>query len=152
MQPRTEAKTEAETEYNTDFFQWTQSQAFLLRQGYFSKVDVINLAEEIDSMGKNHHRALESYLSIIMMHLLKWRYQPDHRSASWEGSIDNSRYRIQKLLKESPSLKREVPPTIEIEYPQARKSAGRETGLPIHTFPEQCPFTMAQILEDHWPD
>jgi uncharacterized damage-inducible protein DinB len=64
------------TTYDTDFYQWTQQQADLLRQGALSALDRENLAEEIESMGKSGQRAVESYLRNILLHLLKWQYQP----------------------------------------------------------------------------
>ncbi len=140
------------TDYETDFYQWTQQQAALLRQGALSDIDMVNLAEEIESMGQSNRRAIESYLSNILMHLLKWQYQPQRRGNSWEGSIENGRHRIDRLLKDSPSLKPKLPDIVADEYPLARKNAHRETGLALDTFPEHCPFTLNQITDDYWPD
>ena len=140
--------------YETDFYQWTQQQADLLRQGQFNRVDLDleNIAEEIESMGRNQRDAVESYLSNIIMHLLKWQYQPERRGTSWELSIDNGRYQVARKLRNNPSLKPQLSVMVSDEYPQARKNASRETGLPLTTFPEQCPFTVEQITGDYWPD
>ena len=142
----------AEINYETDFYQWTQQQAALLRQGQWNQVDAANLAEEIDSMGKNNRRALESYLANIVFHLLKWHYQPERRGNSWKFSIHNGRHHAAKRLKESPSLKPQIAELIADEYPLVREYAANETGLPLSTFPEQCPFTPDQITDDYWPD
>jgi len=140
--------------YETDFYLWTQQQADLLRQGQFNRVDLdlANIAEEIESMGKRDRRAISGYLQNVLMHLLKWRYQPQRRGTSWELSIENGRYQIVDLLDESPSLKPQMDALIAKEYRQARKNASRETGLPLTTFPDECPFTIEQITGDWWPE
>ena len=142
----------AATAYEADFYQWTQQQAALLRQRQFSQMDVENLAEEIESMGKSDKRALGSHLVVILTHLLKWQYQPRLRSGSWENSIDNGRFEVDEMLEESPSLKPQLAAKIQRAYPLSRRSASRETGLPLATFPEQCPFTVEEITGDYWPE
>ena len=142
----------AATNYETDFYLWTQQQAALLRQGLLSAVDAANLAEEVESMGSSQKNALQSYLFNIMMHLLKWQYQPDRRGTSWELSIDNGRNAIERLLENNPSLASQLPFFVAVEYRRARKRAAKETTLPLSTFPELCPFTIEQITGDYWPD
>lgn len=137
--------------YETDFYQWTQQQASLLRQGALSALDVEHLIEEIESMGNSNRFALESYVSNVLMHLLKWQYQPERRGSSWRLSIRNGRRQIEKRLKNSPSLKPQIPAIVQEEYLPAREDAADETGLPLTTFPEQCPFTLDQIIGDWWP-
>lgn len=139
-------------DYDTDFYLWTQQQAALLRQGQFSRMDAENIAEEIESMGNSNRFALESFLANVIMHLLKWKYQPERRCTSWELSIVNGRHQIEKRLKNSPSLKPKLPEIIEGEYRLARRNASGETTLPLNIFPEQCPFTIEQIIGDDWPD
>lgn len=140
--------------YETDFYLWTQQQAALLRQGELNRVDLdlANIAEEIEDMGKSNRWALESYLQNVLMHLLKWKYQPQRRGTSWRMSIRNGRRQIEKRLKNSPSLKPQLPAILEEEYPSARENAADETGLPLTTFPDECPFTVEQITGDYWPD
>ena len=140
------------TAYETDFYQWTQQQATLLRQGLSSGLDYENLAEEIESMGHSQGDAVRSFLRNILMHLLKWKHQPERRCVSWELTIDNGRDEIRWRLKKNPSLKPQILLLVEDAYPQARKNASRETGLPLATFAEQCPFTIEQITGDYWPD
>lgn len=140
------------TDYETDFYLWTQQQAALLRQGQLTQIDAINLAEEVESMGKSGQRAVESFLRNIVMHLLKWKYQPERRSNSWRLSIRDGRYQVAKRLRESPSLTPKIGDMVLEEYPMARDYAAVETGLPLTTFPEPCPFTLEQITSDYWPD
>ena len=143
----------ASATYDTDFYLWTQKQAALLQQGQLQAVDVANLAEEIESMGRSDKRALRSYLSIIVQHLLKWQYQPGLRGSSWKSSINNGREQVGWILKESPSLTSQLPILLADAYPLARRNASAETGLPLSTFPNQCPFTVEQVLDaEYWPD
>lgn len=138
--------------YETDFYQWTQQQADLLRQGALSALDVENLIEEIEDMGASNRRSLGIFLDLVIMHLLKWRYQPERRSNSWKSSIRKGRHAIERLLEESPSLKPRLSVMVTAEYRRARSEAADETGLPLTTFPDQCPFTVEQIIGEYWPD
>ena len=140
------------TDYDTDFYQWTQQQAALLRQGQFSQLDTAHLIDEIEDMGNSNRFALESYLANVIMHLLKWQYQPERRCTSWELTIVNGRHQIAKRLNSSPSLKPKLPEIIESEYSLARRNASGQTTLPLSTFPSSCPFTMEQITSDYWPE
>jgi hypothetical protein len=140
------------TDYETDFYQWTQRQAALLRQGILSAVDIENLAEEIESMGRSDRRSLGSFLELILLHLLKWQFQPQRRGSSWIESILNSRNAVERLLMDSPSLVPQLPAMVTAEYRRARKDAAKETDLALTIFPEQCPFTVEQITGDYWPE
>ncbi len=141
------------TDYETDFYQWTQQQAALIRQGEFNRVDLdcANIAEEIESMGRRDRLSLRSYLHNILFHLLKWQYQPERRGTSWRLSIRNGRHQVRNLLKESPSLKSQLAAIVEDEYSSCREDAADETGLPLATFPEQCEFSVEEITGDYWP-
>ena len=144
--------TATQTEYERDFYQWTQTQAASLRQGKLTEVDLKNIAEEIESMGRSDRRAISSYLRNVILHLLKYGYQPGRRSRSWENSIDNGRREMALLVKDSPSLCAQIPELIPAEYALARRLASRQTRLPLATFPEACPFTVEQIIDDYWPE
>ena len=143
------------TLYDEDFYAWTQEQATLLRLGARHDLDLTNLAEEIESLGKSDRRALGSHLRNLVMHLLKWPYQPGGRLTghSWESSILNARAAIAELVEDSHSLQREVAGLLARWYSLARLDASDETGLLLATFPETCPWTPAQVLDpDFWPD
>ncbi len=139
-------------DYEQDFYRWTQTQAELLRQGKLTEADLEHIAEEIESMGKSDRRAISSHLRNILLHLLKYCYQPSRRSRSWENSIDNSRREAESVIKDSPSLRAQIPELIAAEYASARKSASRQTRLPLERFPEVCPFTTEQVTGDYWPE
>jgi hypothetical protein len=135
-----------DTAYDEDFFAWTEEQARLLRAGEFSQVDIANVAEEMEDMGRSIRRELRNRLSVLTMHLLKWRYQPGHRSPSWSATISEQREQIHDLIDESPSLKPVLAQDFTKIYKSAITKARRDTGLPETTFPPDCPFTTDQIL------
>ena len=139
--------------YEADYVAWALEQARLLRSGAFSELDVENIAEELDDMGRSVRRELRNRLSGLVMHLLKWRYQPGFRSGSWSGTIREQRQQIRRLLDESPSLRPLVRRDLAEVYGSGRTKAEAETGLPETAFPEKCPLTPEQILsEDFLPE
>jgi uncharacterized protein DUF29 len=139
--------------YEQDFYAWTQEQAALLRKGAVQDLDLANLAEEIESLGKSQHRELGSRLDVLVLHLLKWGYQPRERSGSWRSTIRTQRRELRRLLQQQPSLRPLVPDAVADGYPDARLDAGDETGLPLATFPATCPWTPEQVLDaDFWPE
>lgn len=141
--------------YDTDFYQWTQEQAALLTARDADALDFENLAEEIRSLGASDRRELHTRLYQLLLHLLKWQYQPAGRRTghSWRSSIREQRRRLALVLRESPSLRRTVPAVLTEEYPEAREAASDETGLPLATFPATCSWTPEQVLDaDFWPE
>jgi hypothetical protein len=133
-------------DYDKDFYAWTVEQARLLRAGEFSAVDMDNVAEEIESLGRSDRREIESRLSVLLTHLLKWQLQPEMRSSSWTGTIREQRRRIEKLLRESPSLRPFIGEVLSEAYSDAREDAPEQTGLPETAFPAECPFTPDEVL------
>jgi len=141
--------------YDQDFYAWTQEQAALLREGAVQDLDVPNLAEEIESLGKHQQNALESRLETLVLHLLKWRYQPDKRirGHSWEDTIREQRRRISRLLIQNPSFRPTVQAVLTDSYPYVRRRAQLQTRLPLTTFPEVCPWEVTEVLNDaFWPE
>jgi hypothetical protein len=137
--------------YETDVVAWAERQTEALRAGRLDDLDLENLAEEIGDVSRREAEALESHLETLLMHLLKWRYDPDHRSRSWEGTIRVARHKVAKLLRDSPSLRPRLPALVEDAYPAARIRAGVETGLAEETFPAACPLILDQITGDWLP-
>jgi hypothetical protein len=135
------------TLYDRDFYAWTQDQAAKLRARVHNDIDWENAAEEIESLGRSQEDEIESRLNVLVMHLLKWRYQPEHISPSWRATIMEQRGRISKRLKLSPSLRSYPEKILADEYETARLRAAGETGLPESVFPESCPFTIKEILD-----
>lgn len=135
-------------DHDKDFYAWTKETAQLLRQGRINEVDIKNIAEEIEDMGNNNKRGVVSQLSRLIAHLLKWKYQPALRSNSWKNTIDSSRIEIADFFSDSPSLKNEIASKFEVAYQRALRTASNETGLEVKNFPTNCPFTLAQCLDD----
>ena len=142
------------TLYDKDFYAWTQEQAALLREGAVQELDLTNLAEEVEDLGINLSHAVSSDLYQVLIHLLKWRYQPSLRAEghSWQDTIVEHRDRIERLCTRKPSLQGHLSAMLVEEYPRARRRASLQTGLPLTTFPAQCPWEFDQVLDaDFWP-
>jgi hypothetical protein len=133
--------------YERDFLLWLENTTKLLKEQRFTELDLENLIEEIEDMGKSQRSALESNLVVILLHLLKWKYQPEKHSNSWKASIREHRRRIRSQFKDSPSLKRYFAEIFVECYGDARGLAADETGLELVTFPKDLPFTIEQVLD-----
>lgn len=139
--------------YETDFHAWAHQQATLLRAGNLAAADMPNIIEEIESMGRSEQRELVNRLAVLMLHLLKWRYQPALRGNSWRLSIREQRLRLAAHLEDNPSLKSKIDLAMSRAYSLALIEAERETGLAEATFPAVCPFSFTQMRDDgFWPD
>lgn len=106
-------------EYEKDFYAWAIHNAQLLREGKLSEVDIENIAEEIEDMGKSEKRELINRLAVLIAHLLKWKFQSSRRSNSWKYPVKEQRLRLNRLMKESPSLKNELEKRIHEAYEDA---------------------------------
>jgi hypothetical protein len=141
------------TLYDQDFYAWSNQQVALLRAGKLQQADIEHIAEEIESMGKTEKRELISRLAILLLHLLKWKFQPAKRGASWEASIRVQRHRLVDHLDDNPSLKPLLPQAIKAAYRDAVLETVAETGLPGSTFPEVCPWSFEKVLDaGFWPE
>ncbi len=136
------------TLYDADFVAWSQQQAQLLRDEAFELVDWNNIIEEIESLGISQQHELDSRLTVLLMHLLKWQFQEAQRSHSWEVTIVHQRGRIERLLRRNPSLRARLSIFIAEAYPFAIREAAAETRLPRTTFPTECPYTLDQIMDE----
>ncbi|AFL73157.1 DUF29 domain-containing protein [Thiocystis violascens] len=144
-------QTSIPASHDRDFYAWALESANRLRAGNLAGLDLQRIAEEIEGMGRAEKHALASHLKILILHLLKWRYQPTLRSLSWQLSIANARDEIAELLEDSPSLTGKLPEILARRYPAARQGAILETGLPAATFPTGCPLTVEQLLDpEYW--
>lgn len=136
------------TLYDDDFYGWSQEQANLLRTKRFNELDTENLLEEIEAMGRSERRELESRLEKLLSHLLKWQYQPSRRGKSWLLTIKEQRRKFVDCLNENPSLRNKKEERLIIVYQYARLSAEKETNLSESVFPDQCPWTFDQIMDN----
>ncbi|PWB83371.1 MAG: DUF29 domain-containing protein [Methylocystaceae bacterium] len=139
--------------YESDFHAWAKEQAALLRAGKLMQADIDRIAEEIDSMGRTEKRELVSRLTILLLHLLKWRFQPTLRGRSWRLSVEGQRLDVESHLADNPSLKAALEAAIAQAYRRAAIDAQRETGLDAAVFPVACPWSFDQIMDPgFWPD
>lgn len=141
------------TSYEKDVVAWANEQAALLRAGKLSAIDVEHIAEEIEDVGKSEQRELASRMTVLLSHLLKWKYQPERRSKSWTRTIAVQRKDVAYVLDEAPSLRGKFSDTawLELVWEKAVVAAANETGM--DTFPDTCPWTMVQVLDPEFlPD
>ncbi len=154
-QPLSEAIKQP-TLYDSDYQLWLEQTIQQLQAGQYGNVDWDSLLEELDSLGKWDKRELDSWLTLILMHLLKWIHQPALRpyyGNSWINTIDEQRDQIRRILKDSPSLKHYLPTIFDECYRIARRRATKQTGLPQRTFSDACPFSLEDTLNpDYMPD
>ncbi len=140
IQPPTGPATHRE-----DFAGWAFEQARLVREARPNGVDIENVAEELESLGRQELGTLESHLENILLHLLKWDYQPGRRGQRWLASVAEGRYRSERVIRQNPSLKPLRQAAIDDAYGAARLRAARETRIATRVFPEACPYDWAAI-------
>jgi hypothetical protein len=133
--------------YDTDYVAWLEEQVAHLRAGRLHALDVENVAEELEGLMKSQRQQLENRLEVLILHLLKWDHQPAQRSNRWRATVEEQRTRIRRLLRDSPSLKREVEPMCQDVYPDAIRAAVIETRLSETFFPEALPYSIEQVFE-----
>ena len=139
--------------HDSDFYAWSLEQAALLRSGRVGEADLEAIAEEIESMGKTEKRELVSRLTVLLLHLLKWRRQPTGRGNSWRLSIANARDEIADLLADNPSLKAALDEVMASAYRYARRKAAIETDLAEDDFLARCPWSFAEAMDEgFWPE
>jgi len=139
--------------YERDSYAWASEQAALLRAGRLNEADIAHIAEEIESMGKAEKRELVSRLTVLLLHLLKWRVQPGMRGGSLQATIEVQRRDLSRLLRDNPSLKSTLDEAMSDAYGDVIILAASETGLPETALPSSCPWSSEQAMDaDFWPD
>lgn len=139
--------------YEEDVYGWAIHTAELLRNGIMSEVDFDNIVEEIEALGRSEKYELINRLSLIISHLLKWQFQPEKITRSWDLTIKEQRRMAKTHFKDNPSLKSKLDEILEDAYYIAKLKAERETSLPEATFPDKCPYSFEKIMSDEfYPD
>ena len=138
--------------YEQDFYAWTQVQAKLIQEKLFDNLDLTHLFEEVESMGISQRNELDSRLSLLLMHLLKWKYQASRQCKSWIRTMKIQRFDVKKLLKRNPSLTNQntITEALNDAYYHAVLNAADETNLDEDCFPKQCEWTIKQILDEEF--
>ncbi|MBD2513980.1 DUF29 domain-containing protein [Nostoc sp. FACHB-973] len=118
----------------------------ILRSHCWEEIDLEYLIEDVEGLGKSERRAISSQLTRLLLHLLKWQYQPQRRSDSRLDFITDSRTQIELAILDSPSLKSYPTEQLEESYQRAR----RQAEMLISTFPEECPYSLELVLDEDW--
>ena len=138
--------------YERDYHAWCLAQARALRERRFDQVDWLNVAEEIEDLGKRERRALRSRIMQLIEHLLKLAYaRPrmfQNNARGWELSVRNAREAVRESLADNPSLRAEADRLLIAAYRSARNEALKSQRLPDPAIPEAAPWTFAQIIDD----
>ncbi|MFZ1988936.1 MAG: DUF29 domain-containing protein [Alphaproteobacteria bacterium] len=138
--------------YDSDFYGWTIEQADALKRKSLNEIDWHNLVEEIETLGRSELSQLESRFEVLLIHLLKWQFQPEQRTRSWRNTIAEQRRKIRKLLKQNPSMAPKVGATLSDAYEDARQGAADETELELAVLPSACPYRLEETIDDtFWP-
>ncbi|MEO0013880.1 MAG: hypothetical protein RLZZ535_2269 [Cyanobacteriota bacterium] len=150
MTTQLSSPTDSANLYDRDYYLWLSHTAQLISEGKLAEVDTANLIEEIEDMGRSEKRAIESNLVVVLLHLLKYKYQPERRTNSWKSSIREHRRRLRKAFSASPSLKGYCEEVFSECYQDGREQAADETELPLNTFPPESPFTLDETLNPNY--
>ena len=143
------------TSYESDVVACAKEQAALIRAGQFDQLDLTHIAEEIEDVGKSEQRELASRMAVLLAHILKWKFQPQKRSVSWTLTIKEQRRLLVRRVQKTPSLSPILsdPEWVDEIWVDAKALAEKETGLDMSTYPEICPWSMADVLTPEWlPD
>lgn len=135
--------------YEQDFYLWIQTTVKLLSEGKLEQLDIENLIEEIDSMGRREKKELKTRLIVLIEHLLKlqyWTEEKDYNARSWRNTVVEQRRQIAYSLADSPSLKSILNDVFLECYQDARNDTLRKYELPSELFPEDSPFSLLDIL------
>ncbi len=135
------------TSINDDFALWAAEQAAIMRAGKLDRLDIENVAGELDYLGNSQENEIENRLNVLIAHLLKWQFQPGKRGNSWKALILEQRTQITRVLRRSPSLKGHPGRVLDEEYLIGKLKASGKTKLSEATFPKTCPYTVEQILD-----
>ncbi len=138
--------------YEDDVVAWASEQSRLLREGHFEQLDIERIAEEIEDVGKSEQRELASRMAVVLIHLLKWAYQPERRGTSWESTIREQRRALARRLQKTPSLQISLHDSDwwEDVWLDARMGATRETGIGFDVFASSFPWSASEVLDQNW--
>lgn len=134
--------------YDNDFYSWAMHNAQLLKEGKLSEADIKQIAEELESMGRSEYNALVSRFGVLLAQILKWHYQPEYRSWSWECTIREQRVQIKRLLPQNSGLKAKLTEIMTDAYEDAVLMAEQETHIHRQQFPSLCQWNFEQIMNE----
>ncbi|MBD2233876.1 DUF29 domain-containing protein [Phormidium tenue] len=149
----TEIDVKPKSLYDIDYQLWLDETVAQLQSQNFSALDLENLIEEIESLGRSDQRSLKSYLRQLCEHFLKLRYWEADRERcfrGWNLEIANLRLEIQSILEDSPSLRNVLKERFGLEHGKARKTFLKASSLKPDLIPEEPDFTLEQVLDEDW--
>jgi hypothetical protein len=141
----------AKASYESDYYSWALEQAELLRGGRVAEADLENIAEELTDLGREEFHKLVSAYRVLLLHMLKWDFQPERRTRSWAISIATQRNRVADVLGDNPGLKSRVDEALGRAFRDARLEAASETGLKPAIFPSDIPYTLDDMMTRDFP-
>src|SRR5262249_19869617 len=136
--------------YEADETAWLEAMAELIEQGRWDELDYAHLGEYLSDMARRDRREVQSRLTTLLAHVLKWVHQPEHRSRSWRGTIIEQRQELADLVA-SGVLRNHAEAALASVYAKALERAAAETELPAGSFPQVCPYTLEQLLARDFP-
>ncbi|MBE9204487.1 DUF29 domain-containing protein [Synechocystis salina LEGE 06099] len=139
--------------YAKDYCLWLEATAKTLKDQDFNNLDLENLIEEIESLGRSEKRAISSYLMRLCEHLLKIEYWQSERKPcfrSWKIEVQNFRLQIEADLEASPSLNSFLRDSFIKQYKNGRKLFLTASDLNPKIVPEIPSFTLEQALDETW--
>ena len=137
--------------YDLDETAWLERSAQLIQAKRLRDLDYAHLQEFLLDMARRDKRDVSNRLRQLLIHLIKWQFQPRRRSRSWKASIINQRTELGDLLA-SKTLTKHAKETLAKLYGQAVEQAAAETGLDKELFPEECPFSFDFLSGDALPE
>ncbi|TAF07622.1 MAG: DUF29 domain-containing protein [Nostocales cyanobacterium] len=148
-------ENEPKSLYDQDFYLWLQTTANLLESNKFDELDIENLIEEINSMGRSEKKELKSRLITLIEHLLKleyWQLEKENNARGWRNTVAEQRLQIELTLEDSPSLRNMLDDIFEECYQKARQYILKRYQLSLNLFPENPPFSVMDVLNaDYLP-
>jgi hypothetical protein len=151
MEPQVKAKPTLL--YDADYQLWLSHTVAQLKARDFSNLDLENLIEEIESLGRSEKHAISSYLMRLCEHLLKIKYWEAEREVcfrGWKLEVRNFRLLIQEELEASPSLNSFLHDVFAKQYRNGRKLFLDVSDLSEKLIPEEPDFTLEQALDEDW--
>jgi len=136
--------------HDEDFYGWAMANAALLKQRKYQEADMDMIIEELEEMGGSNENQLINRLGVLIAHLLKWQFQPELRGRSWEGTIEEQRHKIKRLIKKNPSLKTKISEAIEEGFADSKTTIKKDTPLDLKLLPTECPYTFEQMMNDEF--
>jgi hypothetical protein len=138
--------------YESDFSLWLEETAARLKARDFDRLDINNLVDEIETLGRSERHELKNCLDVMLSHVLKRlcvNLPNDYNG--WERTIREQRKQIKRRLADSPSLKSYLPEIFDQVWQDALAEVQED--YPQYQFPDRWEFSRdvdALLTEAFW--